>query len=71
MNVTCLGFYDKELLLIAVLVVWELIWKAIALYKAWKKGDKLRFVLIFILNTCGLLSMIYIFLWDRKKNKKN
>lgn len=71
MNVTCLGFYGNELLLITVLVVWELIWKAIALYKAWKKGDKLRFVLIFILNTCGLLPMIYIFLWDRKKNKKN
>ena len=51
-----------------VLVVRELIRKGIALYKAWQKNDKVRFILIFILNTCGILPIIYL-LCNRKKNK--
>lgn len=51
-----------------VLVVRELIRKGIALYKAWQKNDKVRFILIFILNTCGILPIIYL-LCNRKRNK--
>ena len=51
-----------------VLVVRELIRKGIALYKAWQKNDKVRFILIFILNTCGILPIIYL-LCNRNKNK--
>ena len=51
-----------------VLVVRELIRKGIALYKAWQKNDKVRFILIFILNTCGILPIAYL-LCNRKKNK--
>ena len=70
MNITCIGFYDEEFRFIVILVVWELIRKAITLYKAWKRGDKLRFALIFILNTCGLLPIVYLLL-NKNKHKRN
>lgn len=45
-----------------VLYVWSAIWKGFALWKAAKKDAKVWFVLIFILNTMGLLEISYIFL---------
>lgn len=54
--------------LCTVLVAREFVRKGIALYKAWQKNDKVRFILIFILNTCGILPIIYL-LCNRKKNK--
>ena len=50
------------------LVVRDLVRKAIALYKAWQKSHKVRFIFIFILNTCGILPIIYLSL-NKKKSK--
>lgn len=51
-----------------VLAIRELVRKGIALYKAWQKSDKVRFILIFILNTCGILPIIYLLLNKKKKH---
>ena len=48
------------------LAIRELVRKGIALYKAWQKSDKVRFVFIFILNTCGILPIIYLLLNKKK-----
>ncbi len=48
-----------------LLVLWETFWKAIALWKAAKKGDKLWFVAIFVINLFGLISIFY--LWRTKQ----
>lgn len=58
-----------ELFLAIWLAVWELVRKAIALYKAWQKRDVVWFVLIFIFNTCGILPIIYLLL-NREKTDK-
>ena len=49
------------------LAIWDLVRKAIALYRAWQKSDKIRFIIIFILKTCGILPIRYLLL---NKNKK-
>jgi hypothetical protein len=43
-----------------VLVLWELIWKGLALWKASKVGQKAFFVAILVLNTMGLLPIAYL-----------
>lgn len=58
-----------ELFLAIWLAIWELVRKAIALYKAWQKRDLVWFVLIFIFNTCGILPIIYLLL-NREKTDK-
>lgn len=45
-----------------ILYIWSAIWKGFALWKAAKKDAKVWFVLIFVLNTMGLLEILYIFL---------
>ncbi|MEK7542710.1 MAG: DUF5652 family protein [Patescibacteria group bacterium] len=46
---------------IVALVVWSLIWKGIALWKAVKNDSKPWFVALLIVNTVGLLEILYIF----------
>ncbi|MBI5448963.1 hypothetical protein HY948_01450 [Candidatus Gottesmanbacteria bacterium] len=56
-------------------VIWSLIWKGTALYKAARNGQKGWFVTLLILNTMGLLEIIYILFFSsvtplKKKRKK-
>ena len=47
--------------LVIVLGIWEAVWKAIALWRAGNDRNLLWFVLMFVLNTVGILEIIYIF----------
>ena len=54
---------------ILVLSIWALIWKGIALWKASQNGSKRWFISLLILNTIGILEIIYILYFS--KSKKN
>lgn len=49
------------------LVIWELVWKGLALWKACKKDQKLWFVAVMALNTLGILSICYLVYWKIKE----
>jgi hypothetical protein len=65
---TSLQTNPQFMTLISILVIWELIWKGIALWKAAKEKQKGWFIAILLLNTVGILPILYIFLL--KKGKK-
>jgi uncharacterized membrane protein YiaA len=65
---TSLQTKPQFMTLISSLVIWELIWKGIALWKAVRENQKGWFIAILILNTVGILPILYIFLL--KKGKK-
>ena len=46
---------------LAILVIWSLIWKGLALWKAARRGDTAWYVVLLILNTLGILEIIYYF----------
>jgi len=52
--------------IIIVLIIWDLIWKFIALWKAALNKEKGWFVCIAIFNTIGILPIIYLM---TRKNK--
>jgi len=43
-----------------LIAVWEAVWKGIALWRAGRNGHKSWFIAIFILNTLGILPIIYV-----------
>lgn len=53
-----------------VVYIWSAIWKGFALWKSAKKDAKVWFVIIFVLNTMGLLEILYIFLLYKIDFKK-
>ena len=56
------------IILIAVVAIWTIIWKGLALWKAAQNNSKPWFVVLLVLNTTGILEIIYIFFFSKKKN---
>ena len=53
-------------------MIWEGIWKLIALWKSARKGSIILFICLAIINTAGILPILYIFVFSKmdKKVKK-
>ena len=71
-----LGVGISSFSLFVVLVgVWSTVWKGIALWKAARNSQIAWFVVLVILNTAGILEIIYILFLQKKKqlvvNKKS
>lgn len=49
------------------ILVWTVFWKGFALWTAAHKNHKVWFVVLLIVNTFGILEIIYLF-WIAKKN---
>ncbi|MGZ9083416.1 MAG: DUF5652 family protein [Rhodoplanes sp.] len=44
-----------------VVALWSLFWKGLALWNAGRRGDAGWFVAILLINTLGILEIIYLF----------
>lgn len=53
--------------IIFALIIWSLIWKGLALWHSAHQGSKNWFIAILILNTAGILEILYLFVFARKK----
>ena len=53
--------------LFIALTIWALVWKGFALWKAAENGSKPWFVTLLVVNTLGILEIIYIFYFSKKK----
>ncbi|HEX7542776.1 MAG TPA: DUF5652 family protein [Patescibacteria group bacterium] len=50
--------------------IWELVWKGIALWKASQNKQRNWFIAILIINTIGILPIIYLKFFQRKLKVK-
>ncbi len=53
--------------LLAVIGVWSLVWKGIALWKSAGKKQLVWFVVLLIVDTVGILEILYIFVFSKMK----
>jgi hypothetical protein len=53
-----------------ILIVWEAAWKGVALWRAGRNAHLAWFICLFIFNTVGILPIIYIFAFSKKKKKR-
>jgi hypothetical protein len=53
--------------LFIILIVWSAVWKGIALWRAGRNGHLAWYICMLIFNTAGILEIIYIFGFSRKK----
>jgi len=57
-------------LVFVALAVWAIPWKGWALWKAARAGSKVWFVVLLIINTVGILDILYIFIFSKKTSEK-
>jgi hypothetical protein len=56
------------LIALIVLIVWTLIWKGFALWHAARNNQPVWFLVLLILNTAGVLEILYLLLFRKNKN---
>lgn len=60
--------------LIIIVSIWSAVWKGLALWKAVKKDQKYWFIaliaLTFVINTFGIVEIIYLAFFQKKEKKK-
>jgi hypothetical protein len=58
-----------SIFLFGILMLWSLIWKGMALWKAARNESKVWFVVLLLVNTIGILDILYIYVFSKKSNK--
>ena len=56
-------------ILFMLLIAWEIVWKGIALWKAARNNQSRWFVAILVINTLGILPIVYLKFFQKKKPK--
>lgn len=56
--------------LFAVLMVWSLVWKGLALWKSSQNKEKWWFIALLFINTLGILEILYIYVFSKIKKEE-
>ncbi len=54
--------------LLVIILIWSIIWKGLALWKSAREGSKVWFVVLLIVNTIGILEILYLYVFSKKKS---
>ena len=54
--------------ILLVLIIWEGVWKGIGLWKAGRNNQLAWFVWILIVNSIGILPILYLAFFQKKKS---
>lgn len=60
------AFIQQNLWIFIILAIWEITWKGIALWKAARRRQLKWFVALLLINTLGVLSILYIVYFSKK-----
>jgi len=52
---------------IIALILWDALWKAVALWRAGRNNQIIWFAAIFILNTVGILPIVYLLFFQKNR----
>jgi hypothetical protein len=54
----------------AILAVWSSVWKGMAMWKAGRKNSVVWFIVLFLVNTAGILDILYIYVFSQMKPRQ-
>jgi hypothetical protein len=57
-------------LFLITIAVWTLVWKGLALWKSSKKEHLAWFIVLLIVNTAGILEILYIYVFSKMGKRK-
>lgn len=58
--------FDWLMPLLIILVIWDTVWKLIAMWKAGRNNHLTWFICIALINTLGILPIVYIIMHRNK-----
>lgn len=63
-------FINDNLFTVIVFIIWTLYWKGMALWKSARKTDKYWFIAMLLINTLGILEILYIYVFSKEKKHR-
>lgn len=63
------GLMGANPFVLFAILAWSLTWKGVALWKAARKGDKIWYVVLLLVNLVGILEILYIYIFSERKGK--
>ena len=64
------NFFQSNSYIFVILGIWELTWKGFALWKAGQNKQRNWFIAILIINTIGVLPIVYLKFFQKKLKVK-
>lgn len=59
-----------QILLLVIALIWGLGWKGWALWRAARHDAKVWYIALLIVNTLGILEILYIFIFSQKNKSE-
>lgn len=59
-----LGFWT----FLGAVAVWSMFWKGLALWRSARLGSKKWFIVLLVLNTVGILEILYLYVFSKKRS---
>ena len=56
--------------LLILLALWSIPWKGLALWKSARSNEKWWFIILLIVNTVGILEILYIYIFSKMGKEK-
>jgi len=60
-------FFQQNLWILILIILWTIPWKGWALWKSARLNDKGWFIALLVINTLGMLEILYLFVISKKK----
>jgi len=70
MNQFLINKSPAMMIIFLVFIIWSLIWKGIALWKAARNNQQAWYVIMLVVNTLGILEILYIFVFAKKQKTR-
>jgi methionyl-tRNA synthetase len=65
-----LDIFGVSFPLFLAIIIWSIIWKGLALWKSARKEHLIWFIILLVINTLGILEILYIFIFSEMKLEK-
>ena len=52
---------------VALAIIWTLVWKGLALWKAARNDERYWYLALLLINTAGILEILYLFFFAKEK----
>ncbi len=62
-------FPELHPVLIVLIITWIVLWKGLALWKSARKNQEVWFIVLLVINTLGLLEILYLFVFSEMGRK--
>ncbi|MFZ2126147.1 MAG: DUF5652 family protein [Candidatus Microsaccharimonas sp.] len=59
-----------QIIFVILIAIWTLFWKGLALWHAARKKNQVWFVVLLLINTVGILEIVYLFFVAKVKPRK-